>query len=95
MKRTALMTSALALLTMPAFADGHAGTMGYILSADGTSLMVMNSIAAPADVTTFTLSAPLRSIAWRPVTGELVGYADGSIVTIDSKRYGVPLCGEA
>ncbi len=58
--------------------------MGYALSADGSSLLVMDSIAAPADARTVTLSAPVRSIAWRPVTGELVGYADGSIVTIDT-----------
>jgi len=84
MKHIALITSALTLLTAPAFADGHAGTMGFALSADGTSLMVMNSIATPSNVKTVTLSAPVRSIAWRPVTGELVGFADGKIVTINA-----------
>ncbi|WP_300548709.1 DUF4394 domain-containing protein [Roseovarius sp.] len=84
MFRMTTMTSALALLAAPAFAEGHAATMGYALSSDGSSLMVMDSISAPGDVRTLTLSAPVRSIAWRPVTGELVGYADGSIVTIDT-----------
>jgi hypothetical protein len=82
MKRTVL-TSALALLAAPAMADMHADTMGYALSADGAILMVMDSIASPADLQTVTLSTPVRSIAWRPVTGELVGYADGKIVTIN------------
>jgi len=88
MTRFTLMTTVATLLAAPAFAGGHANTMGYALSADGTSLMVMDSIAAPAEVRSVTLSAPVRSIAWRPVTGELVGYADGSIVTID------PMSGE-
>lgn len=84
MTRLTLATSALALLAAPAFADGHAGITGYALSADGTRLMVMDSIAAPENLRMLTLSAPVRAIAWRPVTGELIGYADGSIVTIDT-----------
>ncbi|WP_193141543.1 DUF4394 domain-containing protein [Fluviibacterium sp. S390] len=78
------LTSALALLSVPAFADGPASTTGYALSADGTSLMVMDSIASPDTMRTVTLSAPVRAIAWRPVTGDLMGYADGRIVTIDT-----------
>lgn len=84
MLRITTLISISALSAAPAFADGHAGTMGYALSADGSSLMVMDSIAAPAEARTVELSTPVRSIAWRPVTGELVGYADGAIVTIDT-----------
>ena len=75
--------SALALLAAPVLADGHAGTAGYALSEDGASLTVMPSIAAPGEASTVSLSSPVRSIAWRPVTGELLGYADGAVVTID------------
>lgn len=84
MFRFTALTSALAILAAPAIADGHAGTMGYALSADGSTLMVMDSIAAPAEVRSMELATPVRSIAWRPVTGELVGYGDGAIVTIDT-----------
>jgi hypothetical protein len=84
MFRFTTLTSISALLAAPVFADGHANTMGYALSADGGTLMVMDSIAAPADARTVDLSTPVRSIAWRPVTGDLVGFADGRIVTINT-----------
>ena len=83
MLRTLSLTSALAILAAPSFADGHASTMGYALSSDGMNLTVMQSIAAPTDAQTVALSTPVRAIAWRPVTSELVGYADGMVVTID------------
>lgn len=83
MLRNIILASSLSLLAAPSFADGHAGTSGYALSSDGMNLTVMPSIAAPGDAMTMTLSTPVRSIAWRPVTGELVGYADGKIVVID------------
>lgn len=88
MTRFLTSASALAMLAAPALADHHAGTTGYALSTDGTSLMVMDSLAATDDARTVELSDRVRSIAWRPVTGELIGYADGSIVVID------PMTGE-
>ena len=84
MTRFLISASALAMLATPALADHHAGTSGYALSSDGSSLIVMDSLAAPSDARTIELSSPVRSIAWRPVTGELVGYADGSIFVIDT-----------
>jgi hypothetical protein len=83
MLRTITTAALISLLAAPSFADGHAGTSGFALSADGMSLTVMPSISDPTDATTTALSTPVRSIAWRPVTGELMGYADGRIVTID------------
>ncbi|MEM6712604.1 MAG: DUF4394 domain-containing protein [Pseudomonadota bacterium] len=82
--RTLLAASALALLAGPAAAHHHANTSGYALTGDGASLIVMDSLATPGDARTLTLSSPVRSIAWRPVTGELLGFADGSIVVIDT-----------
>ena len=84
MTRFLLSASALAMMAAPAFADHHAGTTGYALSADGSTLMVMESLAAPGEVRSVELANPVRSIAWRPVTGELIGYADESIVVIDA-----------
>lgn len=88
MFRFTAMTSTLAFLATPMLADGHAGTMGYALSGDGTKLTVMESIAAPDTARTVSLSVAVRSIAWRPVTSELIGFADGTIVTIN------PMTGE-
>ncbi len=83
MTRFLVSASALAMLAAPAFAHHHAGTTGYALSTDGASLIVMDSLAATDDARTVELTNPVRSIAWRPVTGELIGYADGAIVVID------------
>ena len=76
--------STLALAATPAFADGHAGTMGYALADDGATLLVMPSIAAPGEVQSFALATPLDAIAFRPVTGELVGYTNGAIYTVNA-----------
>lgn len=88
MFRTLSLTAAFALTSATAFADGHAGTMGYALSSDGSNLTVMPSLGDADNAMTVALSTPVRSIAWRPVTGTLVGYADGMIVTIN------PMTGE-
>ena len=84
MTRLLVSASALAMLATPALAQDAAGTSGYALSADGTTLTVMRSLAEPAEARSVELSSPVRSIAWRPVTGDLVGYADGGIVVIDA-----------
>jgi hypothetical protein len=78
-------TAALALagLATPAIADGHAGKMGYALANDGQTLVTMADIANPGDVQTRALETPLRAIAYRPVTGDLLGYADGAIYVVD------------
>lgn len=77
-------TAAIALLsTGTAFADAHASTMGYALAEDGATLVVMPSIAAPGDLMTYALETPLQGIAYRPVTGDLLGFTNGMIVTID------------
>ncbi len=88
MTRFLICASALAMLAAPAFAHDHAGTTGYVLSSDGSSLIVMDSLVAIDESRTVELSDPVRSIAWRPVTAELIGYADGSIFVID------PMTGE-
>lgn len=88
MKAQALVTSLVALAASPAFAAGHAAISGYVLADDGAMLVVMSDVNAPGDVMTYNLASPLKAIAWRPVTGELLGFADGMIVTID------PMSGE-
>ncbi len=43
----------------------------------------MHDIAAPQTAMTLPLNAPLKAIAWRPVTGDLLGFSDGMIAKID------------
>lgn len=74
----------LALTTSSALAAQHSAATGYALSAEGNTLLVMDSLATPEQVRSVPLSSNVRSIAWRPVTGELLGYGDGTIVTIDT-----------
>lgn len=80
---TTAATVTAALSAAPAFAMGHAGTMGYALAEDGATLVTMADIAAPGDIQTYTLETPLRGIAYRPVTGQLLGYTDGAIFEVD------------
>lgn len=84
MKTHALVTSLVALTAGPAFAAGHAAVSGYALADDGATLVVMSDVNAPADVMTHSLALPLKAIAWRPITGELLGFSDGMIATIDA-----------
>ncbi|WP_299153620.1 DUF4394 domain-containing protein [uncultured Tateyamaria sp.] len=80
-------TAAAAVLTLslasPALAMGHAGTKGYALAENGSTLVTMADIAALDQIQTFALDTPVRAIAYRPVTGQLLGYADGAIYSID------------
>lgn len=79
----ALVTSLIALAATPAFAGGHAAVSGYALTEGGATLVVMSDINSPEKAMTFALSSPVQAIAWRPVTGELLGFSDGMISTID------------
>lgn len=88
MKTQAFVTSMIALAASPAFAAGHAVVSGYALANDGATLVVMSDVNAPGEVMTYDLASPLKAIAWRPVTGELLGFSDGMIATID------PMSGE-
>lgn len=88
MKPQALVTSLIALLASPALADDHAPITGYALANGGSALIVMGDVGMPGDAMTHSLKAPLKAIAWRPVTGELLGFSDGMIASID------PMSGE-
>lgn len=88
MKNLALLMSMAALAATQGFAAGHAAVSGYALSDDGETLVVMGDVNSPGDVVIYSLASPLQAIAWRPVTGELLGFSDGMIATID------PMSGE-
>jgi hypothetical protein len=57
--------------------------MGFALANDGAMLVVMPDLGAPDSVETRDLEQALDAIAWRPVTGELLGYVNGMIGVID------------
>lgn len=87
MKSTSFIAaSVLALAASPAFAAGHAGTSGYALANDGATLLMMPSIAAPGDLKTFSLETSIDAIAYRPVTGQLIGFTNGAIYEIDTSN---------
>lgn len=88
MKTAFLTMSLMTLASGPVVAAGHAVVSGYALADDGKTLVVMSDISAPDARMTHALGAPLKAIAWRPVTGELLGFADGMIARID------PMTGE-
>lgn len=76
-------TALLALATAPAFAAGHAGKMGYALAGEGKTLVVMGDISAPGDVMTYELGTAYDAIAYRPVTGDLLGFTKSAIHILD------------
>ena len=82
--KTTLPVAALSLaFGSAALAHDHAGMMGYALAEDGGTLVTMADISKPGEVETHALETPLRAIAYRPVTGQLLGFADGMIYEVD------------
>lgn len=82
MKKTLMTASTLALLGAPVFAQDNAVT-GYALGADGTSLVTLPGLMETGE--TVTLSGILGAIAYRPVTGDLIGIApNGAVYEIDT-----------
>ena len=81
-------TLAATIISGSALAAAHAGKTGYALADGGSTLVVMSDISMPDQAETYALETPVRGLAYRPVTGDLVGFADGMIVTID------PISGE-
>ncbi|MBY5987622.1 DUF4394 domain-containing protein [Roseovarius atlanticus] len=82
--RTITAVSALSMLGGAAFAQSDSADMGFALANDGMTLVSMADITSPTDVQTMDLSEALDAIAWRPVTGELLGFRNGMVVTIDT-----------
>ena len=85
---TTAVAATLMLGTGSAFAAAHAGKTGYALADGGATLVVMSDISMPDQAETYALATPVRGLAYRPVTGDLVGFADGMVMTID------PMSGE-
>ena len=87
MNKVFTTATALTLSTTAAFAAGHASTTGYGLGADGASLVIFSDMGAPASAETLTLTGgQVDAIAYRPVTGELLGFSKaGMVYVIDTE----------
>ena len=67
-------------------AGGHATVSGYALAEDGSVLLTMADVQAPGMVERHELAMPVDAIAYRPVTGDLLGFAaSGAVYAIDAR----------
>lgn len=82
-RRTLATAGLLTALALPAHADTHMTLMGHALANDGATLLVMADLSMPGEVMAHDLAMPLDAIAYRPVTGDLLGYTNGAVYTID------------
>ncbi|WP_240009672.1 DUF4394 domain-containing protein [Marinomonas algicola] len=65
--------------------DQHDHTSAYALANNGTTLITMGSIMSPDKMASVTLSRKLDAVAYRPVTGELLGYSNGAVYSVNTK----------
>lgn len=77
----------LGLSTTAVIADGHAtAATGYGLTEDGSTLVMFSDMSAPDGAEKLSLmGGNVDAIAYRPVTGELLGFSKaGKVFTIDT-----------
>lgn len=85
LNRKLSLAASLALTSSMAMADGHAALMGYALANDGNTLVTMNSLADAGNTNSYELANRMDAIAYRPVTGDLLGFSrEGMIFSIDA-----------
>ena len=84
MKKTLISAAALTILAAPAFAAGHASpASGYGLTDDGRTLVMSPGLVETG--ASVDLSTPVDAIAYRPVTGDVIGITrDGMVYGIDT-----------
>lgn len=83
MKTTMISAAAIAILAAPVLADGHASpASGYGLTDDGMALVMLPGLVEAGDKV--MLDGQVDAIAYRPVTGDLMGITKtGGVVSID------------
>lgn len=74
--------AALLAFGTPALADTGTIGRGFALIDGGATLLVMPD-ASRDSVEVHPLDRPLRALAWRPVTGALLGLGDGGVYEVD------------
>lgn len=81
-----LSIAAVLLSSSAAFADGHSTLKGFALTESGKALITMKDLNEPGKVATIDLAKSVDAIAYRPVTGDLLGFSSkGAIYSIDAK----------
>ena len=85
MKKTLVSATLIALGATPLMAAGHASVTGFGLAGEGKTLVTFADMSDPATHTTTDLTGgTLDAIAYRPVTGELIGFSkSGMIYVVD------------
>ena len=85
MKNLIISASALTLIAAPLFADGHASpASGYGLTDDGTAIVMLPGLVEAGEK--IMLDGQVDAIAYRPVTGDLMGITrTGDVFAIDTQ----------
>jgi len=79
-----LSAALLCFVAAPALAGGHAQQVGYGLAGNGTQLVVMPGLDTAGETLSLT-GGTLDAIAYRPVTGALIGFSkSGKVYTVDT-----------
>lgn len=83
MKTTLLSAAAFTFIAAPVLADGHASpATGYGLTSDGMAIVTLPGLVEAGDK--IMLDTQLDAIAYRPVTGDLMGItSEGAVHAID------------
>lgn len=77
--------AATALLSSSVFAGEQVSLKGYALANDGMTLLTMANLDTPGTIASFDLAEPVHAIAYRPVTGQLMGFSRaGKVFEIDA-----------
>lgn len=81
--KTLVAVSLLLPIGVSAHAMHHAGATGYGLANGGKTLAVMGDLAKSTEIKKYDLATPVSAIAFRPVTGDLLGFSNGKLYSID------------
>ncbi|MFK7894138.1 MAG: DUF4394 domain-containing protein, partial [Granulosicoccus sp.] len=79
-KGTHIATMLVAITASSVAADDHTGTAGYVLAENGTALLSMQDLSDLKSSTKVRLNEALDAIAFRPVTGDLIGFSRDKVI---------------
>jgi len=88
MKKFLCATAMLAGSALTASATTLDESAGYLLAANGQSIVVINDLGAPSEMREISLTGgTIDALSYRPRTGQLYGYSVGSAGDEDDKVY--------
>lgn len=83
------ITAAVAISAGSVMADDHNSSIGYVLAENGTALLSMSDLRDIGKSTMVQLGEQLDAIAYRPVTGDLLGFSRSNIIYTINPETGV------